>query len=180
MAIEKKRVSDMPLIEGSRLSNFDVFGWAKDTNESGRASMSELKGDTGKSAYELWQSQPGNSNKTYEEYLAFNKQPATEAATEVRSDMNGIKTEWSGLKTDVEEATEAALDTANNPTYIGSDNFVYEWNGDEYVKTDVYVKGESGAMVIADIADAVNHPDTDIFLVPAGEPTDLDNWIQNW
>ena len=108
------------------------------------------------------------------------KQPAIEAATEVRSDMNGIKTEWSGLKTDVEEATEAALDTANHPTYIGEDNYVYEWDGDEYVKTDVYVKGNSGAMVISDISEADNYPDTGIFLVPTAEPTDLDNWIQNW
>lgn len=78
--------------------------------------MSELKGDTGKSAYELWKAEPGNANKTYEDYLAFNKQPATEAAAEVRQEMNDIKEEWNELYkpeveeklTEVEEATGKA------------------------------------------------------------------------
>ena len=42
-------------------------------------------------------------------------------------------------------ATDSALDVANHPTYIGTDNYVYQWNKDakSYNKTDIYVRGES-------------------------------------
>lgn len=44
------------------------------------------------------------------------------------------------------KAAENANDTANHPTYIGSDNYAYKWNKTtkEYEKTDVYVKGDPG------------------------------------
>lgn len=48
----------------------------------------------------------------------------------------------------IEESSEAiadAKDTAEHPTYIGSDNYVYVWNKETkaYDKTPVYVRGES-------------------------------------
>ena len=43
-------------------------------------------------------------------------------------------------------AAANANDTAEHPTYIGEDNYVYQWNktSKTYVKTSIYVKGEKG------------------------------------
>lgn len=62
-------------------------------------------------------------------------------------------TEYSSLKNQMESsisemdvATESALDTANHPTYIGEDNYVYIWDksNQRYDKTNIYVKGDEG------------------------------------
>lgn len=46
----------------------------------------------------------------------------------------------------VQDATNAANDAADHPTYIGDDNYVYQWNSEtrQYDKTGIYVKGETG------------------------------------
>lgn len=53
--------------------------------------------------------------------------------------------EYAELKADCIAATEDAQDTANHPTYIGTDNYVYQWNktAQTYDKTAVYVRGEA-------------------------------------
>ena len=45
-----------------------------------------------------------------------------------------------------EEAANNALDTANHPTKVGEDNYVYLWNKEQqiYEKTAIYVKGSKG------------------------------------
>lgn len=45
----------------------------------------------------------------------------------------------------VDEAIASALDTAEHPTYIGEDNYVYVWDkaNKTYNKTAIYVRGES-------------------------------------
>ena len=55
-------------------------------------------------------------------------------------------TEFAALKQESETATANATDTAEHPTYIGADHYVYQWDksAKEYVKTDIYVKGKSG------------------------------------
>lgn len=47
---------------------------------------------------------------------------------------------------EVSAAIDNANDTANHPTKIGSDNYVYEWNKatKAYQKTDILVKGDKG------------------------------------
>ena len=99
------------------------------------------------------------------------QEPAREAATEARRDMNTIKSEWVAEKEDIEankkewddlneqaiesletakqEATQAATsanDIANHPTYIGEDNYVYKWDKSKqvYIKTDINVRGDIG------------------------------------
>ena len=44
------------------------------------------------------------------------------------------------------DAADNAKDTANHPTYIGEDNYVYAWDKDSqsYVKSNIYVKGDKG------------------------------------
>ena len=83
----------------------------------------------GKNAYELWKELPGNEGKTLQEYI-----------DEVL-DLNGITAACVAAT----EAAEDAADMANHPDYVGDDNYVYHWTGTEYVKTDIYVKGDTGA-----------------------------------
>lgn len=47
---------------------------------------------------------------------------------------------------EMQSAKNDAQDTADHPTYIGVDYFVYKWNKSTkvYEKTDIYVKGEQG------------------------------------
>ncbi|WP_459187284.1 tail fiber domain-containing protein [Parabacteroides sp. APC149_11_2_Y6] len=58
---------------------------------------------------------------------------------------NNRVTEFATLKQNAETATANANDTANHPTYIGEDNYVYKWNKatKAYDKTDIYVKGDA-------------------------------------
>ncbi|WP_373124279.1 hypothetical protein [Bacteroides uniformis] len=55
-------------------------------------------------------------------------------------------TEFATLKKNTETATASATDTAEHPTYIGADHYVYQWDKGtkKYVKTDIYVKGKPG------------------------------------
>ena len=55
-------------------------------------------------------------------------------------------TEFATLKKESETATANATDTAEHPTYIGADHYVYQWDKGtkKYVKTDIYVKGKPG------------------------------------
>lgn len=52
---------------------------------------------------------------------------------------------FAALKEQSESAIASANDTADHPTYIGNDHYVYRWNKDTqtYDKTDVYVKGDA-------------------------------------
>ena len=54
-------------------------------------------------------------------------------------------TEFGELKKESETYTLMAKDTAEHPTYIGTDNYVYQWNREaqSYNKTQIYVRGEA-------------------------------------
>lgn len=53
--------------------------------------------------------------------------------------------EFATLKEESETATENAINVANHPTYIGADNYVYQWDftTSSYNKTDIFVKGDA-------------------------------------
>ena len=62
---------------------------------------------------------------------------------------SGTREEWAQQVARVNEVSAAidnANDTANHPTKIGSDNYVYEWNkaAKAYQKTSILVKGDKG------------------------------------
>lgn len=62
---------------------------------------------------------------------------------------SGTREEWAQEVARINEVSAAidnANDTANHPTKIGSDNYVYEWNKatKAYQKTDILVKGDKG------------------------------------
>ena len=65
----------------------------------------EIKGERGYSAFEVWTQQEGNTDKTIDDYLAWLRQPATDAAAEVRKEMAQISQDVSHLK---ERLTEDA------------------------------------------------------------------------
>jgi len=96
MAIVKKRVSELPYVQNTL--NFEAFVLDRTTNQSAKISAERLRGNTGDSAFDLWLKQPGNAGKSYEDYLAYNRQPATEAAERI-----------SQLQTSVEQAESSRV-----------------------------------------------------------------------
>lgn len=108
------KVSETDQVSGSDLDNFWVLGFDKNNNKSAHATMSQLKGNMGDSAFQLWQKQPGNTGKTYEEYLAYNRQPATEAAAQANEQMSNIKKEADSVIKDAADAAKTANDAAEN------------------------------------------------------------------
>lgn len=106
------RVSDTPRVSGSNFSKFWVLGFDSADNKSVHATMEQMRGNTGDSAFELWQKQPGNAGKTYEDYLAFNKQPATDAAKQVTDKMTQIEQEANGVISSTNAAKSEALAAA--------------------------------------------------------------------
>jgi hypothetical protein len=67
----------------------------------------EIKGERGYSAFEVWTQQEGNAGKTVDDYLAWLRQPSTDAAAEVRRQMTQISQ-------DASAAIKAASDAAGN------------------------------------------------------------------
>lgn len=65
--------------------------------------------------------------------------------TDVQAAEDARVKEFATLKTESVAATADAQDTADHPTYIGSDNYVYQWDktAKSYNKTSVYVRGEA-------------------------------------
>ena len=70
--------------------------WDKLTPEQ----KNSLKGDRGYSAFEVWTQQEGNAGKIVDDYLAWLRQPATDAAKRADEKMVQISAEVSQLKTD--------------------------------------------------------------------------------
>lgn len=106
------KVSDTPRVSGSNFSKFWVLGFDSADNKSVHATMEQMRGNTGDSAFELWQKQPGNAGKTYEDYLAFNKQPATDAAIQVTDKMAQIEQKANGVISSTNAAKSEALAAA--------------------------------------------------------------------
>lgn len=77
--IVKVKVSRIPL--GASITGFQAVGWDSTNSKVVRFDMTAFKGDkgdTGKSAFEIWQlTHPGGTMAEYDAYL---KQPATDAA----------------------------------------------------------------------------------------------------
>lgn len=115
--------------------------------------------------------------------------PATEIVSQLTTALNvatarlnDINIEWSALSQEITAAVSVTLDVASHPTHIGEDNYVYQWDveGQEYIKTNVYVRGERGPSGVyygrPDDAPA----DADFVIDPAGEATQYNNWKNNW
>ena len=84
---------------------------------------------------------------------------------------------------DINDIIEDARDTAQHPTYVGDDNYVYAWNKSThtYNKTSVYVKGEgfSISKIFASVAAMEAYTGTDLkegdFVLIQSNTEDPDN-----
>lgn len=99
------------------------------------------------------------------------------------SEFDALKVEIRTAITDSQSATDNANDTANHPTYIGEDHYVYKWNKQSktYDKTDINVKGEAFSIkkVWSSVAemgsDTASYKEGDFGLVNTGDVEDPDN-----
>lgn len=97
----------------------------------------------GENAYEIWRRQPGNENKTLQDFidevLNLNKNAA--AARQASRDANAAAM----LASEKAQAAEMAAANAK-ADYVGEDNYVRHWNPitQQYDKTNIYVKGDRG------------------------------------
>lgn len=74
---------------------------------------------------------------------------ATEGANTAISEINKVKGLAETATNLANKAASNAQETADHPTYIGDDYFVYRWDVDakKYIPTNVYVKGETSVGV---------------------------------
>lgn len=83
----------------------------------------------------------------------------------------------------VNDAVSSALDTANHPTIIGEDHYVYEWNKStkSYDKTNIYVKGDPMTIVkdFSSIAEMQEYKGSDVkigdLVIICSDTEDVDN-----
>lgn len=92
--------------------------------------------------------------------------------------------EFARLAQESAAATASANDTADHPTYIGNDNYVYRWNKEmqTYDKTDIYVRGEAFSIkkvyssIDEMLSDTVNvFKEGDFCLIDTGDVENPDN-----
>lgn len=120
---------------------------------------------------------------------------AAQAASDVNAAKEGAETAAQSANTAASNANEKAVladtaaananDTAEHPTYIGQDHYVYKWNktAQAYDKTDIYTKGDAFSIkkVYASVANMEadkSNPDItegDFVLVNTGDVEDPDN-----
>lgn len=117
------------------------------------------------------------------------QQPATDAATEVRQQMDGITLEATQLITTTTEAKDAAIratekaqSVSDHPGYIGEDYHVYTWDyaTGAYNKTDTVLRPEGFSIfrtyesIAAMNADKANVPEGKFVLINTGSVEDPD------
>lgn len=120
---------------------------------------------------------------------------AAQAASDVNAAKEGAEAATQSANTAASNANEKAVladtaaananDTAEHPTYIGQDHYVYKWNktAQAYDKTDIYTKGDAFSIkkVYASVANMEadkSNPDItegDFVLVNTGDVEDPDN-----
>lgn len=120
---------------------------------------------------------------------------AAQAVSDVNAAKEGAETAAQSANTAASNANEKAVladtaaananDTAEHPTYIGQDHYVYRWNktAQAYDKTDIYTKGDAFSIkkVYASVANMEadkSNPDItegDFVLVNTGDVEDPDN-----
>lgn len=72
--------------------------------------LQSIKGQTGDSAFQLWQKEEGNSGKIYEDYVAYIESPAREAAETLTNQMAGIVQESASQMVQVSQNAKLVLD----------------------------------------------------------------------
>lgn len=75
---------------------------------------------------------------------AMNK--VQDAVTDMTTKTDAAVAQATSAAVSAMDAAVEANDTANHPVYIGTDNYVYQWDKEsqQYVKTSIYCKGDQG------------------------------------
>lgn len=110
---------------------------------------------------------------------------ATAAANQAAIEANKSAENAEGKAQAAQVAADNANDTADHPTYIGEDHYVYKWNKttSSYDKTDIYTKGDAFSIkkVYASVAELEADADNtgiaegDFVLVNTGDVENPDN-----
>lgn len=68
------------------------------------------------------------------------------AVTDMTTKTDAAVAQATSAAASANNAAVEANDTANHPVYIGTDNYVYQWDKEsqQYVKTSIYCKGDQG------------------------------------
>ena len=111
------------------------------------------------------------------------EQSRSEAEQLRTSEFDSLKTQMEASIDELDTATESAIDTAEHPTYIGEDNYVYKWDKEtkSYNKTDIYVKGEGFSISKVWTSKAAQNADTSSYkegsfgLINTGDVENPDN-----
>lgn len=131
--IAKRRSYELPVFQivesnGEARTTYDIVQGQISADIDMTFQLVPIAETIGKNAYEMWKELPGHEDKTLQDYI-----------DEVL-DLNGIT---AACVEATEDAQEAAI-IGSHPDYIGEDNYVYHWTNGEYVKTDIYCKGDKG------------------------------------
>lgn len=119
-----------------------------DVNESGRveAEKAREKKEKDRQAAELLRVQAEEDRKTAElerttKYTQWDQAEQGRASSETQR-----ATEYEGLKNRLTNAVSSAEEIRDHLPYVGTDNYVYEWNTAQsrFDKTEKYVRGEQG------------------------------------
>lgn len=119
-----------------------------DVNETGRveAEKAREKKEKDRQAAELLRVQAEEDRKTAEierttKYTQWDQAEQSRASSETQR-----TTEYEGLKNRLTSAVSSAEEIRDHLPYVGTDNYVYEWNSEQsrFDKTEKYVKGEQG------------------------------------
>lgn len=119
-----------------------------DVNEAGRVEAEKVreKKEKERQAAELLRVQAEEDRKTAE-LERTTKYTQWDQAEQARTTSDTQRaTEYEGLKNRLTSAVNSAEEIKNHLPYIGTDNYVYEWNTAQsrFDKTEKYVKGEQG------------------------------------
>ncbi len=149
MAIKKVKISELP--KATNIDNLKILG-VDGNNQSVQAEMDILRGNDGQSAFEQWRDKAGNAGKSFNDFLAYLRQPANDAAEalgkfreQTENDLANLAQQTAEAAADAEKAAGRANEVAAHPPYIGNDYYVYVYDttAKTYRRTDVCVKGDS-------------------------------------
>lgn len=104
-----------------------------------------VSAEAARASAETERSETENSRKAAESARASAETSRSEAES-ARADAEGKRvSEFATLKEESEAVTAKAAEVAAHPTYVGVDNYVYQWNTatKSYDKTGVFVKGDA-------------------------------------
>lgn len=171
-ATDEYEVVEVPIVQLQQPA-LDAAKVADEATENAniKAALAEEKANLANEKATLADVATGKTNKAIE-----NAELATSAANASSASANQAAITANSSADNAEEkaalavsAADNANDTANHPTYIGTDHYVYKWNKTtkSYNKTNIYTKGEAFSIkkvypTVVALEDDVDNPDIEV------------------